>query len=717
MCDTSKFFLSFSRIFYLCLSVVIVAPASATVLDGVSLFELSLQELTELKVVTAASGVDQSLYDAPGAVTVISRSEWQAMGARSLTDVLQAVPGLHVGLSTKGLARPIISIRGITGASGERVLILIDGIPFKYHQNSGRFAGERMPLDAYSRVEVIRSPGSAVYGADAVGGVINLVTDTGHLHDSLILSARTGSFNTTDLALTSRQKIRDVNTLLSLSYSKSDGDPDNLVERDLQSVFDDILDSSASLAPGEFDEKYEVYDAHLQAQWQRFDFRSHLWGNRNGALGAGVAQALDTQGSVKIQNEQYQLSMDALQTDTQNLRVELAYNYQASNTKLWVFPEGTRLPIGDDGNVDFTNPVGTVDFPDGFIGTPSTKSSAVSFQLLHTINLDKHDFRWALGHEKQQFVAYERKNFGPSVIDGTQTVVDGTLTDVTGTPFVYIPANKRELTYLSLQDQWQLIPSLSASVGIRFDSYSDFGFTSNPRINLKWQASPTLSLNVFAGTAFRAPSIEELYADNNPVASGNPNLDAEKAKTLESGFSAMFRPSGSVEIITSIYQYDISNIIVQQDDVDNGGSQAVNSGKQKGLGAEFEASWKVTPNFIMKGHVAVVDAEDTLGNDLANTPKTLAYLQGHWRLSPQLQAFLSTKWVGERPRAFSDTRDSLDGYAWAKAKITWTEDKYTFALIADNLFDEDAREPSNSSVPNDYPLQGRQLLFEASYTF
>ena len=97
---------------------------------------------------------------------------------------------------------------------------------------------------------------------------------------------------------------------------------------------------------------------------------------------------------------------------------------------------------------------------------------------------DDHTVRWEVGLEKQDYLATEKKNFGPTILNGTETEVNGTLTDVTHTPYVYMPPNKRDFVFASLQDQWQLTESLLLNIGARFDDYSDAGSTFNPRLGL-----------------------------------------------------------------------------------------------------------------------------------------------------------------------------------------------------------------------------------------
>ena len=152
-----------------------------------------------------------------------------------------------------------------------------------------------------------------------------------------------------------------------------------------------------------------------------------------------------------------------------------------------VFPAGAILPIGGDGNLS-TAPVGLTLFADGYVGTPGPQGNTTTFRLTHLFEpVKNHLLRWELGHEQQSFNVVESKNFGPGVIDGTQPVVDGQLIDVTGTDYVFIPDTERHFSYLSLHDEWQVDKTVKLSAGIRYDNYSDFGSTTNPRLGLIWQ--------------------------------------------------------------------------------------------------------------------------------------------------------------------------------------------------------------------------------------
>ena len=126
-------------------------------------------------IVVTASGFAQEMRDAPASITVITKEQLQNKPAANLIDMVKDVEGVSV---IGGSLKPDISIRGL---SGDYTLIMVDG----RRQNSresrpngsgGYEAGVIPPVEAIERIEVIRGPMSSLYGSDAMGGVINIIT-------------------------------------------------------------------------------------------------------------------------------------------------------------------------------------------------------------------------------------------------------------------------------------------------------------------------------------------------------------------------------------------------------------------------------------------------------------------------------------------------------------------------------------------------------------
>src|SRR3990172_1282918 len=148
--------------------------------------------------VSIASGSRQPIGRAPSVASVITAEDIASIGAADLDEVLETVPGLHVSRSPLGY-NPIYTIRGIHTQYNPQVLMLVNGIPI-----TGVTFGDRsivwggMPVENIARIEVIRGPGSALYGADAFSGVINIIPKTAADIDGTQLGLRAGSFNSRD---------------------------------------------------------------------------------------------------------------------------------------------------------------------------------------------------------------------------------------------------------------------------------------------------------------------------------------------------------------------------------------------------------------------------------------------------------------------------------------------------------------------------------------
>lgn len=679
-----------------------------------SLFELGLNELLNVRLVTAAAGFEQNVEEAPASVTVINAEEWRAMGAAELFEALQHVPGVHITKAQTAVSNNRPVVRGLSGAFGQQILILIDGLPFRHIRDGGTLWGQRIPLNAFKRIEVIRSPGSAIYGADAVGGIINLVSYQPDEMPSRLV-ARAGSFDTRHLEWSHKVSVGDSVLQIGLGAQTSDGDRSRLVNADLQTDLDRQFGTDASHAPGPLEKDYRIYSARVQWQFRDLSVRYINWNNRETGNGAGVAQALDPEGSFRQQAQTFAANYNLSSYVSGEMGLTAAWH--RVNSRLWskVFPSGARLPIGADGNVDFANPTREVTFPEGVIGVPGNDDQAMSLQLDHIFEIGgRHRVRWAMGYEYVKTDVFEQKNFGPGVLDPEAAVVDGTLTDVTDTAYVYLPNKNRENLYVSLQDQWQISETVQGTLGVRYDHYSDFGSTFNPRLGMTWQTTPRFTSKLFLGTAFRAPSFVDLYAQNNPAGMGNSHLESESIHTLDGGMSLNYMFTESLHMEINLFRYTADNLIafVPVDGV----QIAQNSGELKVRGLEYQLSWRPGQFLSVDFNYSLLDDAKKVDVDFSAVPQRMANLATHWRFS-RWHWYLGAKWVGQRERAPGDARAAIDDYIWLNTRLQthWREFEIGFSLK--NLTDADAREPSNGFIPEDYPLAGRQWLVDVTYVF
>ena len=142
--------------------------------------ELDLMSLMELDVVVAATGKATSLRDAPAIVSVINHNDILAAGYRTVADALRSIPGLSV---VDDHVETNIGIRGFfpnSDSASDTVKLMINNQPVAFRPTSSNFFGfDLIPIEAVKRIEVIRGPASALYGANAYLGVVNVITKTG----------------------------------------------------------------------------------------------------------------------------------------------------------------------------------------------------------------------------------------------------------------------------------------------------------------------------------------------------------------------------------------------------------------------------------------------------------------------------------------------------------------------------------------------------------
>ena len=169
-------------------------------------------KLDDVQVVTSASGYEQKITDAPASISVISQEDLQKKPYANLLDAVKDIEGVDIGESTDKSGQGTVSIRGM---GADYTLVLIDG---KKQNNNGDiypndFGGLQFanipPLAMIERIEVVRGPMSTLYGADAMGGVINIITKkiskewTGSISHSRTFQTDSawGDKDTTDIAI------------------------------------------------------------------------------------------------------------------------------------------------------------------------------------------------------------------------------------------------------------------------------------------------------------------------------------------------------------------------------------------------------------------------------------------------------------------------------------------------------------------------------------
>jgi iron complex outermembrane receptor protein len=649
--------------------------------------------------ISIATGSRQLISQAPAVASVITAEDIKAMGATDLDEVLEAVPGLHVSYAPRAYS-PIYTIRGIYTENNPQVLILINDIPITnlYVGNRNDIWGG-MPINNIARIEVIRGPGSALYGADAFAGTINIITKTAADINGTEFGGRAGSFNTREGWMLHGGQWKGFDVAFSLELSKTDGQ-DGTIESDAQTAFDNAFLTDASLAPGPVNLQHKNIDARIDLAREKWRFRAGYQGRRDIGTGAGVAQALDPEGSGSSDRINADLTYSTQWGNYWDITSQLSFFDTSAEPDLVLYPPGS---FGGA-------------YPNGVIGNPYVYERHTRLGLSAFYHgIKDHNVRLGAGGiHNDMYKTEETKNYAP---DGSPL---GGIVDVSDDPnLVFIEPHDRSVGYAFVQDEWQLAPDWSFTGGVRYDHYSDFGSTTNPRLALVWQTRYDLTTKLLYGRAFRAPAFNELYNINNPVALGNPDLDPEKIDTYEIAFDYQYSEALNTKL--NLFNYKMADIIrFVPDPAPATTVTAQNAGERKGRGLELEATWKINPSLNVTGNYAYQKSTDEqTDSDVANAPQHQIYVRSDWNVATQWRISTQANWVADRQRDITDARPPVDDYTTVDLTVRYQpmNHPWALALSARNLFDADAREPSPApgSIPDDLPLPERNIYMEATY--
>ena len=201
-----------------------LARAADNTASLTALKSMSLEDLGEVNVVVAASKYEQKTTEAPSSVSIVTQEEIKLYGYRTLADILASLQGFNVSYDRNN---SYLGVRGVSlGDFNSRVLLLIDGHRINNNLTDSAGIGNEFLLDVdlIDRVEVIRGPGSVLYGNNAFFGVINVITRKGGQVNGVEASVEYGEFDTYKLRVTAGKTFTNgVSVLLSGTYYNSAG--------------------------------------------------------------------------------------------------------------------------------------------------------------------------------------------------------------------------------------------------------------------------------------------------------------------------------------------------------------------------------------------------------------------------------------------------------------------------------------------------------------
>ncbi|QBL08164.1 TonB-dependent receptor [Rheinheimera sp. D18] len=654
-------------------------------------------------IVVTASGYEQKLVDAPASVSVVTREDLQNKSFTSLADALRDIEGIDVGSGQDKNGNISITMRGLPS---DYTLVLIDGRRQSDVGDIGpnNFGNSQFmympPLEAIERIEVVRGPMSTLYGADAIGGVINIITrkQLDSTHGSITVSSNlqqdsqygddkkadlylTGPTGASSLTYALRGSIYDRDESAP-TYSANLPLPDGSTWVDEGSFGDKKIVAAKNWNLGgtlnyalseqqfislEYDIAKQRYD-NTEGQTGTLDSATSLWR----ASGAGVIQPrVGYTPYQRVEREQWilahvgrfdfgTLTSSITQSRSENFgrSLPLTVEERGELQTIWnqqVIAQGKSKPA--------LTPALAEQLQTQFLPRP-TRTLQIDNLIIDTkLESQYQDHYFVLG---AQYFNAEMEDgvfgmYGDGFRDGTSQT-------------------HRQVAVFA-EDSWEFDPEFTATLGARFDNHNIFGDQFSPRAYLNYRPTEQWTVKGGVSTGYKAPKPNQLFSGITGFGGqgvspfvGTPDLQPETSVNYElAAYYSNDMFSGNI----TLFYNDFSDKIINQDNLPNcetaaagtpcvdigpgwaelgynSFTQAANVDKAETRGVELSGKLNVTDSISLTANYTYTDSEVKSGRDaglpLVSTPKNMLNATVNWQLLDEFSMQLIAEVRGERFR-------------------------------------------------------------------
>ena len=641
---------------------------------------------TEEEIVVSALKRPRTVLKSPAIMSVITAKQIKQMGFRTLIDVLKIVPGFYISMDETGERE--IAVRGVLDDASQKIKVLIDGHSINDVWRGGAMWNfDDLPVENIKRIEIIRGPGSALYGQNAFLAVIDIITKDTEDIDGFQVTTSGGSFSTQNYNLLFGRELGGLKISGFLDYFDTQGFSKK-IEQDV------LFPAAASRSPGQSQNRKEKTDLNLRLSYNNLEVKAKYMKKRRKDY-IGVGDALNEESILRdtymFTEFTYKLSLSEKLNMTPKVYYD-QYNYdpffeQRPDGHLGVYPEGIKGQLRfKQRTIGFENQVNYKLFEGNEL------TFGLQYEWIH-----QHDIKYG-------------KNSHPITNANLTTVTDFTH----DLPFTRKAT--RHIYAFYLQDEWNITKDIDLTIGVRHDRFTRFEGTTNPRVGLIWRFIEDAHLKLLLATAFKAPSFQEMFLTNNSVKIGNPSLDPEKINTFEIGLGYHFTEHMRASI-NYFYNRIRDKIILDTatpKQFQNGGGSRIH-----GIEAEWKADFG-NDNYVFANYT-FQDAEDTRDrNRLPDVPVHNGNIGINAGFCKYTNANLTTHLSGPRPREDGDTRRDIPAQALVNMTLIGKNfiDNFEVRGSVFNLFDKSYYDPApQNTVPTDYPQQGRSFTIELRYQF
>lgn len=601
---------------------------------------MTLARFSTSVTVTTANRREELLMNTAEPTTVIDEAQILDTGARNAKDLLSEQAGSGVQVNVGG-GQGYVSLNGI---SNKGVLVLVDGRRYLGRDANGNFNLEDLPITGIERVEVVKGAASAVYGSDAMGGVINFITGKGK---------NLGFKNTMNLSGGTYKDYRGDNNLtyradkggfaLAGGYRTYDGfDLEPIPARpNPQTIGQPESKWKTFSGNGDYRASDKVF-LRFVGDYSKRDIDNYFF--------SGATQLASTVYNSQRGLERYALTPEVDFTPGKKTTINIGYTYGRYNR------DETQLYSNRPANPRVVVPRWT------------ESNDEFKARLLQVWS--------ASGRENPFQIGYERRKEQLS-----RSGLTGCLTN-------QACLKERDLNVFWAQQELNLTKDLKVTAGVRYDDSSDYGSQTSPKLAAVYSLPDNHRVRASYGKGFRAPYFGELFLVSFGF-EGNPLLKPEKSETITFGWAYTgSRFEGSIDLFKARVENGVNF-----GELPSGNFTYVNVTKFDSIGANASFALNLPHGFSPSVSYTYTKREDDKGVEIGGFPKHAAFVKLLWS-NPRLglRANIRGNLNGKVPAAVGATSYTPKynlWYAQASKKIA-TKGAYAFNLYAqvNNLLDK-----------------------------
>ncbi len=618
---------------------------------------LSLEYLLNMKISTSAKYL-QKQSEITASISIITSEDIERYGYLSLDEIISSLRGFYKSYDRN---YSYIGIRGFSRPTdyNNRIQLLVNGHKTNENVYGGAALGNDLgiPLESVDRIEVIRGPGSVLYGSNAMFSVINIITKKGQSVENTILSVETENLNgIKTVGVFGKEFNNGMDLFISGLYTDNKG----------KDYYYEEYDSPATnngIAVGLDWEK--VYGILGTFSYKNFTFLS-MYKNREKSLPTGVYGIdFNVPASTIDRTAFFEASYKGEMTHF------LSYNFRAY--------------------FDHYHYKGNYPYASNY-------------------NYDASDGNWYGGELQFNFDFAANNN----LIAGLefQDNIRADYRQWNETNETYNRNSPFRVFSLYLQNEYHVLKNLSMTLGLRYDNYSTSGSLCTPRGSIVYTPFDNSTFKLLYGSAYRAPNVYEMYYEDVPTNfKSNPSLEPERVTTLELVYEQRILTNNLITV--SLYKNEINDLIDQFFNPVDSTLQFCNASKSNGEGVEFSLNTKMPKSLWGYFRYSYQFASDTeTGERLTNSPLHIL----NFGLSYPLFNIVNTSIEGNYESGRRTIYDTFTSDFFTMNLNFATRqllDRFKVSFTVKNLFDKEYYYPGGfEHIQNAIRQNGRMFYFK-----